>query len=45
MLPRLSYNARRLLGIGDVTNGITLAQLNDSGADFALIADIIETTL
>lgn len=45
LVPQLTDDARILLGLGDVTNGITLAQLNDSGASFGLIADIIEATL
>lgn len=44
-IPQLTDSARRLLGLGGVTNGITLAQLNDSGVPFGLIADIIDATL
>lgn len=45
LLPQLTDDARRLLGLGGVANGISLAQLNDNGASFTLIADIIEATL
>jgi hypothetical protein len=44
-ISRLPYRARNLLGVGDVPDGITLAQLNDAGVPFGLIADIIDATL
>jgi len=44
-ISRLTDRARILLGVGGVPNGITLAQLNDAGVPFGLIADIIDATL
>ena len=45
LVSRLPEAARILLGIGDGPNTITLAQLNDAGVPFGLIADIIDATL
>jgi hypothetical protein len=47
IIPRLPEDARLLLGVGgdNIPNSVTLAQLNDAGVPFGLIADIIDATL
>jgi len=42
---RLPGEALALLGVGGEPDAITLAQLNDAGVPFGLIADIIDATL